>query len=184
MTVRWSACALALLLASCGEARQIDSSDNDVAPDTAIASQTEPARPGIRFDPAALQPGERVGELVADSISARRTIVDSTHVGVAWFTGQIELTGWTMLHPDADLRDVAVCFEADEASAARMPRWEHDERRPWFCFTNRDDAQRMLGPPSDRVPATIVIEQFTIYRGLTDEVNSARLVSVRDHLPG
>jgi hypothetical protein len=184
MTVRWSACSLALLLASCGEARQIDSSDNDVAPDTAIVSQTEPARPGIRFDPAALQPGERVGELVADSISARRTIVDSTHVGVAWFTGQIELTGWTMLHPDADLRDVAVCFEADEASAARMPRWENDERRPWFCFTNRDDAQRMLGPPSDRVPATIVIEQFTIHRGLTDEVNSARLVSATTHLPG
>jgi hypothetical protein len=34
----------------------------------------------------------------------------------------------------------------------------------------------VLGPPSEGVPATIVIDQFTIHRGHSDEVNSARFV--------
>ena len=61
-------------------------------------------------------------------------------------------------------------------SAARLPRWLGDERRPWFCFENRDAAARALGPPSEGVQATIVIERFTIHRGGSDEVNSASFV--------
>jgi hypothetical protein len=57
-----------------------------------------------------------------------------------------------------------------------MPRWIGDERRPWFCFENRSEAERALGPPSDGVAATITIDGFTIHRGLSDQVNSARFV--------
>jgi hypothetical protein len=71
-----------------------------------------------------------------------------------------------------------VCFEADSASASRLPRWSGDERRSWFCFGNRHDATRALGPASDGVPATIVIERFTINRGLSDQVNSAWFVQL------
>jgi hypothetical protein len=142
--------------------------------DTRRAEQ--PQRPGIRFDPATLRPGDRVGELVADSIAALRTPTDSTYVGVALFRGEIELGGRTMRHPEPDVQDV--CFEADSVSAARLPRWQGDERRPWFCFTNDGEARRRLGPPVDGVGATIVIDSFTIHRGLSDEVNSARLVRV------
>jgi hypothetical protein len=97
-------------------------------------------------------------------------------VGVARFRGQIELSGWTLRNPDPDLYDVAICFEADSASESRLPRWSGDERRPWFCFGNRADAARAVGPPSEGVPATIVVERFTIHRGLSDQVNSARFV--------
>lgn len=132
-------------------------------------------RPGIRFDPSASRRGTRVGSLTIDSIVVRRAM-DSTQVGTAHFRGEIALSGWTMRHPDPDLHRVVTCFEADSASASRLPRWSGDERRPWFCFSNRASAARALGPPSEGVPVTIVVDQFTIHRGLSDEVNSARFV--------
>ncbi len=139
--------------------------------------QPEPAgRPGIRFDPSTLRLGDRVGTLVADSVVARVTPVDSSYVGTARFRGEIELAGATFRHPESDSE--AVCFEVDSASAVRLPRWRGDERRPWFCFENDAEARRALGPPSAGVRATIVIDRFTIHRGLSDEVNAARLVRV------
>jgi hypothetical protein len=133
-------------------------------------------RPGIRFDPAELRRGQSVGSLTLDSIHSRLTVVDSTRVGMARFRGQIELSGWTLRNPDPDLYRQLTCFEADSSSAARLPRWQGDERRAWFCFSNRAEAARALGPPSEGIPATIVVDQFTIHRGLSDEVNSARFV--------
>jgi hypothetical protein len=133
-------------------------------------------RPGLRFDPATLRRGMAVGVMTVDSIDARVAVVDSTMVGTARFRGAIELTGWTLRNPDPDLGRVLTCFEADSASASRLPRWNGDERRAWFCFSNRVDAARALGPPSEGVPATIVVDEFTIHRGMSDEVNSARFV--------
>jgi hypothetical protein len=131
---------------------------------------------GVEFDPSQAKPGDRVGELVLDSLEIRRAM-DSTAVGMARFSGSLTLTGMPMRHPDSDVR--AVCFEADSASARRLPRWAGDLRRPWFCFSNADSAQRVLPSPDEHQRATIVIERFTIYRGLSDEVNAARLISVR-----
>ena len=133
-----------------------------------------PFRPGVRFNPMDIRPGATVGHLVLDSIDARRVLADSVVVGVARFRGEIELTGATMRHPDPD--PGPVCFEADSASAARLPRWSGDERRAWFCFSNHDQATRVLGPPSEGVRLKVVIDRFTIHSGLSDEVNSARLV--------
>ena len=131
---------------------------------------------GVEFDPLRARPGDRVGELVLDSLEVRRAM-DSTTVGLARFSGSLTLTGMPMRHPDSDVR--TVCFEADRASASRMPRWAGDLRRPWFCFTNLDSAQRVLPSPDQHQRATIVIERFTIHRGLSDEVNAARLVNVK-----
>jgi hypothetical protein len=133
-------------------------------------------RPGIRFDPEKVKRGTSVGALVVDSLFKQFAIVDSTWVGTARFRNEIELSGWTLRNPDPDLYRQLTCFEADSSSAARLPRWEGDERRAWFCFSNRLEAARALGPPSEGVPATIVIDQFTIHRGHSDEVNSARFV--------
>ncbi len=142
-------------------------------------------RPGIRFDPAKLHRGMSVGSLVADSVAASVALTDLSYVGTARFNGEIQLKGWTLRHPDPDLHRVVTCFEADSSSAARLPRWAGDERRTWFCFSNRAEAARALGPPSEGVPATIVVDEFTIYRGLSDEVNSSRLVRlVRRGPPG
>ena len=169
-TLSW---IVALLVAACGAPQ----ADGEPSPDTiarpAPAVETE-SRPGIRFDPDTIRVGARVGALVLDSITVRHAIVDSVAVGTARFAGAIELSGATMRHPDPDAP--FACFEADDASASRIPRWEGDERRAWFCFENGAEAAGALGPPSDGVAATIEIDRFTIHRGLGDEVNSARFV--------
>lgn len=167
-----AAVAVVMHAAACAGERDVELPADTAVPATAPPAPAAAARPGIRFDPATVRAGDRIGELALDSIQAQPTIVDSTHVGVARFRGRIELTGRRMEHPDADLRDVEVCFEPNAASAARLPRWIHDERRSWFCFTNRADAEAALAGQGE---VTIVIDQFTINRNLTDAVNSARL---------
>ena len=132
-------------------------------------------RPGIQFDASTLRRGARIGTLIADSIETRRAL-DSTWVGTVRFRGNIVLSGWTLRHPEPDLYRVLTCFEADSASAARLPRWSGDERRAWFCFSNRGEAARALGPPSEGVRATIVVAEFTIHRSPPDVVNSVRFV--------
>src|SRR3712207_7969887 len=82
----------------------------------------------------------------------------------------------TPLLPYTPLFRPLVCFEADAESAARLPRWGGDDRRPWFCFENQAQARRALGPPSDGVKATVVIDRFVIHRGLSDR-KSTRLTS-------
>jgi hypothetical protein len=125
-----------------------------------------------------------VGVLVVDTIAAGGNVVDSTLVGMARFRGRLELVGRVMPHPDDDLRGESVCFEAGEESAARMPRWLHDERRSWFCFSNPGEAASALGRAAGgraagEANATIVVDDFTIQRGLSDEVNSARFIERR-----
>jgi hypothetical protein len=114
-----------------------------------------------------------VGVLTIDSIDAERAI-DSSYIGTARFRGEVELSGATFRHPDPDLGQQLTCFGPDSSSAARLPRWVGDERRAWFCFTNNDGAARSLGPPGDGVRATIVVDEYTIHRNLSDAVNSAR----------
>lgn len=133
------------------------------------------ARLGVVFDPGRVRPGDTIAGLVLERIVANHTPMDSTLVGTAAFRGRIELAGATMRHPEADATK-DVCFEADSASAARLPRWAGDRRRAWFCFSNAGAAARELGPPRTERPAHVVISHFVIHRGLTDEVNAARFV--------
>jgi len=133
-------------------------------------------RPGIRFDPSTLRRGARIGTLIVESIDTRHVMADTTWVGTVRFRGEIELSGWTLRHPEPDLYRVLTCFEADSMSAAQLPRWSDDERRAWFCFSNRAEATRALGPPSEGVRATIVIDEFTIHRSPPDVVNTGRFV--------
>lgn len=183
--------ALALLLVGCGDTPAPDPSEDGSSDAGAAATEQseqpphperppQPERPGVRFDPATARPGDSVGVLVVDTIVAGPTVVDSTLVGMARFRGRIELGGRMVPHPDDDLRGESVCFEADEESAARLPRWLHDERRAWFCFSNPADAVAALGRAAGAAGdpgVTVVIDQFTIHRGLSDEVNSARFVA-------
>jgi len=184
----WRVCVLAssltFILLACSEGQRTDSGPIDslanptgAAPDSAQTG--DPRRltgnrvAGILFDPVGARVGDRIGEMSLDSIDVR-TAYDSTRVGTARFSGVVELSGAKLRHFDSD--SDALCFEADSASAARLPRWAGDERRSWFCFTNRAAAQSALGPPGDSTPATVVIDRLTIHRGLSDEVNSARFV--------
>ena len=129
----------------------------------------------------------RVGDLVVDSVDARQVAIDSAGatrmiatlqwVGMARFRGQLTLRGRLMRHSDSDVR--VLCFEADSASAALMPRWAGDTRRAWFCFSN-PQAERMLGKRTADQSVEVVIDQFVIRRSFSDEVNHARLLRLRD----
>ena len=134
-------------------------------------------RAGARFDPSTIVPGTTVGALVLDSIRKEWAEVDSSYVGSAWFRGELTLTGVTIFNPDADLRDRLPCFEADSASAAAIPRWQHDARRSWFCLLPADSSSTLL-PPSEGVRATVVVDRFAVHRNLSDAFNTARLLRV------
>lgn len=131
---------------------------------------------GILFDPMRVRAGDRLGELRLESVEIR-TAHDSTRLGTARFSLPVSLTGTTMRHFDSD--NTTLCFEADSSSAARLPRWRGDERRAWFCFENHLEASRALGASADSSRKSIVIDRFTIHRGMSDEVNSARFVRGR-----
>jgi CubicO group peptidase (beta-lactamase class C family) len=160
----------------CGDVQSDGAAAKGVVGDTTLAVGARPPQPGIRFDPSTLRPGQTIGAVVADSVSAQLAVVDSTYVGYARFRGELELTGRIVPHFDADLREVTTCFEADSLSAARLPRWSADERRPWFCFENRTEAERAVRDTGEGSVLTIVIDDFTIHRNLSDAVNSASFV--------
>ena len=166
-------------LLACGESPSPRPADDDNPATSSAPPGERTDAPGIRFDPSAVRRGDTIGVLVLDSIVAQRNIIDSTYVGTAGFRGRIELSGRTIPHFDSDLRDGSICFEADSAAAARLPRWQGDLRRSWFCFSNSADAASALGPAGTERAASIAIDDFVIHRGLSDEVNSARLVEVR-----
>ena len=177
---RWSRGVVVswLLAASgsaCADGRQSQHSARDS--NAAVGGRDTAAAPlGVLFDPPSLAPGSQVAGLTVEQVEATRALAaDSSWVGSAHFRGEVTLAGRTLRHfdyPDAQ----ASCFEADSASARKLPRWRGDERRPWFCFENDTLARRLLGPPGEERPARIVIDRFTIHRGLSDQVNAARLV--------
>lgn len=129
----------------------------------------------------------RVGDLVVDSVEAFQVPTDSAGatrmisilawVGMARFRGQLTLRGRLMKHSDPDV--TMPCFEADSASAALMPRWAGDIRRAWFCFTN-PEAERLLGKRGEGRSLEVVIDGFVIRRSFSDDVNTARLIRLRD----
>ena len=176
------ACALMFALSSCGDGSRTGGTQDSLPAPSTVAATVPAGDPqrltgnrvaGIRFDPATIKVGDTVGTMRLDSIEVR-TAHDSSRVGTARFSGAVELNGARMRHFDSEVE--ALCFEADSASASRLPRWTGDERRSWFCFSNRGAAQRALGPPGDSAAATILIDRLTIHRGFSDEVNSARFV--------
>jgi hypothetical protein len=148
--------------------------DREADPDPAGAAR---ARIGVVFDPSRVRAGVSIAGLVVERVTASRAVADSSFVGEIAFRGEVELSGRTLPHFEADASDAA-CFEADSASAARLPRWAGDRRRSWFCFSNTSEATRALGPSRAERPARIVIADFVIHRGLSDQVNSARFVRI------
>jgi hypothetical protein len=167
---------LALLLAAAAAAACTPPAQEPAVPADAGGEAVQ-VHPGMRFDPAATTPGMAVGGLTVDSVEAQRAEVAGVLIGTARFSGEVTLSGETVRHPDYP--DVpAICFEADEASAARLPRWAGDERRAWFCFENQEAAVRTLAAPGEVRSATVTIDRFTVHRGLSDEVNTAVLVRV------
>ena len=161
-----------LLLVACGDRERSAATGRAASADPDSAGSAR-ARIGVVFDPLRVRVGDSVAGLAITRVDVRPAAVDSSAVGSITFDGLLQLDGRTIAHFDADARD-ASCFEADSSSAARMPRWEGDTRRAWFCFSNAAVARQALGAPERR--ARIAIDQLVIHRGHSDQVNEARFV--------
>ena len=152
---------------------------NDSAADTAALG--EPDAP-LAFDPDSLHVGDTLGTMIAADLSELRVDHEGRWVGTVRFTGETTLNG--RYHPHFDYPEVqSTCFEVDDVSAVRLPRFAYDERRVWFCFENQEDAARSLGPPGSSGDATIVIDRYATIRSFTDAVDAARLVRVLSREP-
>ena len=91
-------------------------------------------------------------------------------VGSVEFEGSVTLSGTYRPHydyPEPDLQ----CFFLNEASASKLPRFPEDERVSWFCFSNLDEARRLLRPSPDTGAATLVIEAFRYAYSFSDVFN-------------
>ena len=136
------------------------------------------------FDPATARVGDTIAGLVLENLERQRA-VSGEWVGSAHFRGTLLLTGQTFAHPDGPDYPFP-CFEVDSPSAPRLPRWEGDTRRPWFCFENSAEARSILDGSTPGRRFSIRVDRFTIHRNLTGAVNSARLfgLSLGDTSPG
>lgn len=142
--------------------------------DSPVAVATAQA-PASVFDPRTLSVGDTVSGFTVADISAERAM-DSSWVGHVRFRDTLHVTGRVMTHVEGD--HPAPCFELKTASAAQLPRWPQDLRRPWFCFENDSAATRLFTASPGRREFTIAIDRFTINRNLSDAVNSARILSL------
>ena len=167
-------------LASCD--RPLEESEIVPVADTAADSLlTGDLDMPLAFDPDSLRDGDTLGSMV---VVQRELRVDheGRWVGTVRFTGEATLSG--RYHPHFDYPEVrSTCFEVDDSSAVRLPRFAFDERRVWFCFDNQEDAASLLGPPGSSGDATIVIDRYATIRSFTDAVDGARLVRVLSREP-
>lgn len=157
----WGA-ALLIFCVACERTPAPERASPDSARAVAAADQ-------LTFDPARVRAGDGVGSLIVDTVDARWSEALETWVGTIRFRGEIPLRGHLIRHFDPEVR--TLCFEADSASARRLPRWPGDERRPWFCFENDSAVSADIGELR-----SIVVDRFTSVRAFTDAVNTARFL--------
>lgn len=101
--------------------------------------------------------------------------------------GELTLEGTFERRTDAYSKRVlgdAVCFVPDEKHASALPRPAGDERRAWFCFTNRAQAMKAfaIAPARQgcglRGNATVTVSGYAVSRGDGESVDTARLERV------
>ena len=166
-----------VMLAACERGARDRADTGAVGESAAAADRGAP----LAFDPDSIQDGDTLGAMV---ITSRELRVDheGKWVGTVRFAGEVTLSG--RYHPHFDYPEVrSTCFEVDDSTAVRLPRFAFDERRVWFCFDNQENAARSLGPPGSSGDATIVIDRYATVRSFTDAVDGARLVRVLSRAP-
>ena len=168
---------LMLILCACPQP-----ADGDPTPtDTVFVDSSGSHRKwGLLIEPYRIAAGDSIGPLRVRRADVQAAY-DSTPVGTIALEGRLELTGFVVNHPEPDLD--AMCFEAEPVSATTLPKWYGDTRRPWFCFENVKDARRKLSPLVSGRMYTVIISDFTIHKGMSDQVNGARLDTVLKHSP-
>ena len=174
---------LLVLAAACGGAPDGAPARADDPALTPGGARFVPDREPHHFDAGTLAPGDTFLGLRVVHTDVQRVFEDSVWSGTVRFAGEVEVTGVYQRHFDYP-EPAALCFHVtDDASIRRLPdfapdTWTSTNARHWFCFSNADDAVRLLGAGEEPVAATIAIDDFINHRLFTDAVDEARLLRV------
>lgn len=120
--------------------------------------------------------------------SAERLVKESQKGSLVYYKGTITVTGEFSRHTDPDSLSImgdVLCFTAKGASAKLIPR-DNDGRSPWFCFSNKKEAMKMLNVPSQisqkscgyKGKAELTVTRYVADRAETETNDIAQLVRV------
>jgi len=112
------------------------------------------------------------------------------------YAGSVTVSGkYTEYNPETMLGGV-LCFFADDKTGYLIPResdfWgpgQPDTREPWFCFSNQEEARKLLGVNSKEIfkdktvecvsgPATVTVSSYVTDKLESETYDKARLDKV------
>jgi len=119
----------------------------------------------------------------------KNTIQDPEESGsVISYTGQVVVSGDYSVDNqtggEEDLFSGILCFNVDEQSSSKIPRIDGDERSPWFCFNNQNEAKRELNIDNSKNVCTvsghaqIVIQDYDEFMTASEGSDSTKLKQV------
>jgi hypothetical protein len=161
------------------EALPRDSASQEVQPTPGGATEV-PSASERHFDPNGLSAGDTHMNLRVTDVDVRRVLGDSVWSGRVRFAGEIRVSGVYQRHfdwPEPDAR----CFHVDDAAAGAVPdfapdTWTSPGMKVWFCFTNPERAEELLGSGETPRHATIAVDDYLVTREFSDVFDTARLV--------
>ncbi|HEY9818543.1 MAG TPA: hypothetical protein V6D20_22455 [Candidatus Obscuribacterales bacterium] len=173
----WCLASLIGGLGACGEPSDVPP---ELPPVPEVPPEDEPADDGNQptsFDPQAVQVGDRIAGLELTGLEVMFH-GDNNQIISGWaeFEGTTTVSGIydpEFLFPGA--LEGTPCFNVDETRSS-LPRFDFDERRLWFCFSNPEAAIAAFPGATDEIDATIAIANYRIDYAPSDVVNTAEFV--------
>lgn len=130
------------------------------------------------FDARYVKPGDRIAEMEVTRVDL--TEVDGEYLGTVQFRGSALVKGTYLYRQSDPLNGEMLSFYVDEDSSDRIPIMSHDNRDPWFVFTNFEVAKTMFGIPDGADTATgqasVVIDDYFIHHDYKEAYNTATLI--------
>jgi len=166
--------ALVIVLSGCDRPPQPAVEHDDPPPMPEAAPEA-----GHRFAPDTVASGDSIGSFVVHEIEASRVahgdFPEGAWVGQVVFGGVEEVVG--SYGPHSEYPEIErICFEVDRGFARRLPVFETDTRRPWFCFSNHADALVLFGDPPQTGRASVRIADFHYRFEFSDVYNEAAVI--------
>lgn len=133
------------------------------------ASVDEVVLTDVTFNRDSIESGDRVGALSYDRNELSRY----------YFNGEVTVTGAYSVNLDDPLLGDTWCMRnLDEESLAKIPKETSDSRDVWFCFTNTDEVQSVLG--NDSIASiTVTISEYVVDLKESSVFNTATFVSAQ-----
>jgi hypothetical protein len=134
----------------------------------------------IKFDVERARVKDQVGTMTITKLRGGRSDNPTSYSALVEFKGKVTLTGDYFYVKPGGLMAEAMCFQnLDEASLAKMPKMTSDTRAVWFCFNDLGKAKKaLIKNDAETGPATVVIDNYSIFYIPSEVYNTADLISV------